>query len=104
MGDGQVTGLITGIERETLDQVRQDCTAAGDALRNAADRVESQLLPLVDDAAITDWVSSGRLTYDLSRAAVTTALGIVRDGFRGVAAHYDDAIWLIDQQSKVEFP
>lgn len=104
MGDGETTGLVTGIERETLDRVRQDCVAAGDALRAAADRVEGQLMPLVTEAAITDWVSSARLAYDLSRSAVTTALGLVVSGCRGVATHYDDAVWLIDQQKTVEFP
>lgn len=103
MGDGETTGLLTGIERETLERVRQDCVTLGDTLRESAETLNNHLVPLGEDAVISDWVSSARLTYDLSRSTITIALGLAALACGYAAAKYDDAIWFIDQQLGLEF-
>lgn len=103
MGDGESTGLLTGIERDTIERIRQQCLDFAELLRESGQTLNNRLVPLADEAVIADWVSSARLTYDLGRTTISTALGLAALACGIVAAHYDDAIWLIDQQIGVEF-
>ncbi|KAB1645170.1 hypothetical protein [Gulosibacter chungangensis] len=103
MGDGESTGLVTGIERDTIERIRQNCVDFAQLLRDSAQTLNNRLVPLADEAVISDWVSSARLTYDLGRTTISTALGLAAVACGVAAAHYDDAVWLIDQQIGVEF-
>lgn len=103
MGDGESTGLVTGIERDAIERIRQDCVDFAQLLRDSSQTLNNRLVPLADEAVIGDWVSSARLTYDLGRTTISTALGLAAVACGIVAAHYDDAVWLIDQQIGLEF-
>lgn len=103
MGDGETTGLLTGVERETIERVRQACLDLSELLRESAATINDQLIPLNEEATLTEWVSSARISYDIGRSTIGTALGLVALACGYVAADYDDAVWLIDQQYRVEF-
>lgn len=104
MGDGETTGLLTGIERNTLEGMRQHCVDLAEALRASAETIDGGLVPLTEEAAMSEWISSARLTYDLGRSALGIALGLVALACGSAASHYDDAVWLLEQQLRVEFP
>lgn len=103
MGDGETTGLLTGVERHTLERVRQECGDLAETFRGLAEKINGQLVPLTIEAELGDWVSSARLTYDLGRSTISGALGLAALGCGHIAAHYDDAVWLVDQQLRLEF-
>lgn len=103
MGDGQTTGLITNIERDVIERVRQDCIDLASVLRGAMSDINGDLTTALQQAEIADWVSTARLTYDLGRSLLSGTLYAAALGCEYVASHYDDAVWLLDQQIALEF-
>jgi hypothetical protein len=70
-------------------QVRADLASLAELLRDAAGELSEVHRPAVEDAAIGDWVSFARLTYDLARAGIDGMLDAAALACGTVASQYD---------------
>lgn len=86
------------LDAGVIRQVRADVEALAQLLHEASSEVLSVHLPAVDATAITDWVSTARLSYDLTRVALSGMLEVAAAACTAVAWQYENQLIILDGQ------
>lgn len=103
-GDGETTGLLTGVDRFTIDRVRAELAALGQFARSVESELEGTVRPTVADAEIGDWVSTGRLAYDGIRWALECEIAATAGLAASTAATFEGLETMVLIETAVQFP
>lgn len=97
------TGVLSGIHRTEIEAVRRECVELANALRGYKGEFGGEIRGAIEGAELPGWFSSARLLYDLARDLVRVNVVACETGCEALAAQYDFAAWLLEQQIAVEF-
>lgn len=86
------------LDAGVLKQVRSDITALTEMLADAQGEIMSVHAPAVDAAAIADWVSTARISYDLIRTTLHGMLETAGAACLAVEWQYETLLILLDGQ------
>ena len=97
-------GLVTGVDRATIDRVRAELAELAQAARAVESELGLAVRPAIESAEIADWISSARLAYDVMRGTLDTETIVAATLASATAASYELLDMAIDLETRAQFP
>lgn len=94
---------FTDISLDEFELLRRQLQDLANLARSIQAEVYESHLPLITQAAIDDWQSIAKWSYDFSLGAARGQAESIAVGCGAIAATYDGLDWVLEQEKGVQF-
>lgn len=104
MGDGETTGLVTGIDVGTFDRLRESIRDLAEVTRLAGNELYETHIPAIEAARIEEWGVVPKLAYELILGTLRIELEAAGLGAGTSSATYEGLNGALALERVTQFP